>query len=97
MSNEDIDPEANVLLGQELWVDKYKPKDLSELVGNPSIVKFIQEWLEEWRSVHIFHQTTLSSIVPGANKMTDTSSRKALLLSGSPGIGKTTAALLAAE
>eukprot|EP01107_Rhizomastix_libera_P002590 TRINITY_DN1450_c0_g2_i1.p1 TRINITY_DN1450_c0_g2~~TRINITY_DN1450_c0_g2_i1.p1 ORF type:complete len:776 (+),score=232.52 TRINITY_DN1450_c0_g2_i1:919-3246(+) len=56
----------------QLWVDKYKPKIPSELIGNVDIVKKLSEYVQSWQL--------------------STSERKhnAVLLSGPPGIGKTT-------
>jgi replication factor C subunit 1 len=32
----------------ELWVDKYKPKELAELCGNKSGVEKLRAWLKNW-------------------------------------------------
>ena len=58
----------------ELWTDKYRPKTLSEMIGNDSKLKQIHTWFNNFKK-------------PSAKKI--------LLLSGPPGIGKTTAANLA--
>lgn len=59
-----------------LWTDKYAPKRLEDLVGNPGLAKQLQTWLQNWS--------------PSGDK-------KAALLSGPPGIGKTTMAHLVAK
>ncbi|OUM66743.1 hypothetical protein PIROE2DRAFT_68911 [Piromyces sp. E2] len=64
-----------------LWVDKYKPKDVSEIIGHKTNLDRIRSWLKEWKTGTIFKKD----------------SPKALLLSGPPGIGKTTAAILCSE
>jgi len=64
-----------------LWVDKYKPKDVSEIIGHKTNLDRIRSWLKDWKSGAIFKKD----------------SPKALLLSGPPGIGKTTAAILCSE
>ena len=53
-----------------LWVDKYKPLIINDIIGNKLIVKNIVKWLKTWKN----------------------NSKKALLLSGPPGIGKTSMA-----
>ena len=62
----------------ELWVDKYRPRQLSDLVGNASKINFLREWLASWQVNH--------------NKGSRTP--KAIIISGSPGVGKSTAAKL---
>jgi len=64
-----------------LWVDKYKPKSVNEIIGNKTNIDKIRDWLRDWKSGAIFKKD----------------SPKALLLSGPPGIGKTTAAILCSE
>jgi len=73
----------------QLWVDKYAPSSKEDLIGNGDVVRKLTEWLGRWNSVHITKQRKIGFTKenPGA---------KAALLSGPPGIGKsTTAALLA--
>ncbi|PVZ99103.1 hypothetical protein BB558_004883 [Smittium angustum] len=61
-----------------LWVDIYKPKNLSELCGNKKQVEDTINWLKHWS--------------PNLEK-----GQKSLLISGPPGIGKTTAVQLIAR
>lgn len=51
------------------WVEKHRPKTLSDLVGNPETVKALKSWIESWLS--------------------GTPSKRAALLIGPPGTGKT--------
>lgn len=65
----------------QLWVDKYKPKTKQDLVGNPTLFRDLEQWIQCWDKVHL-HKTLKVSYNkknPGA---------KAVLMSGSPGIGK---------
>jgi replication factor C large subunit len=55
-----------------LWVEKYRPKSLAELIGNQKTVSRLREWAEEVKA--------------GSAK------KRALLLYGPPGSGKTSAA-----
>lgn len=65
-----------------LWVDKYKPKSLSELVGNGHLVKRLQNYLKSWPRLR------------NAKKGT---AKRACLLSGPPGVGKSCTATLVAN
>jgi replication factor C subunit 1 len=73
-----------------LWVDKYKPARFDEVIGSTETAKKLVEWLNRWDAVHLKknQKVTFSKENPGA---------KAVLLSGPPGIGKTTVATLAAR
>ena len=72
-----------------LWADKYKPKCLNDLVANTGAVRQLGEWLQRWEAVHISKKfrPKFTKQNPGA---------KAALLSGPPGIGKSSAAALVA-
>jgi len=54
------------------WTEKYRPKTLDGVIGNPKAVKELKEWAESWND--------------------NTVSKKAVVLIGTPGIGKTTSA-----
>ena len=56
----------------EDWTEKYRPKKLSEVIGNPSAVKELEEWAAAWKT--------------GIPK------KRAVVLIGTPGIGKTSSA-----
>jgi replication factor C subunit 1 len=64
-----------------LWVDKYKPTAIHEIVGNSGLVEQIKNFLMNW------HKQA------GHNE----NAKNAMLISGGPGIGKTTAATLIAQ
>lgn len=75
-------PQTDAPMGQ-LWTNKYAPRQLKELVGNKSNVEKLQAWLRDWpRS----RQSNFKK--PGPNA---TNTFRAMLISGPPGVGKTTA------
>ncbi|NXG15784.1 RFC1 factor, partial [Grallaria varia] len=77
-----------------LWVDKYKPISLKALIGQQgeqSCANKLLRWLRNW------HKNTLEDGQAKTNKAgskDDGTGFKAALLSGPPGVGKTTTAAL---
>lgn len=72
-----------------LWVDKYKPSNVKEIIGCSDTVKKLCDWLQKWDSIHLHHG-------PKPMHQKENPAAKAVLLSGPPGIGKTTTATLTA-
>jgi len=54
------------------WTEKYRPKSLSDVIGNPSAVKELSDWARSWNEGKV--------------------KKKAVVLIGSPGVGKTSSA-----
>lgn len=61
----------------EDWAEKYRPKSLSEVVGNPGAIEALRKWASAWAE--------------GQPK------KRAVVLSGDAGVGKTSAALAMAR
>ncbi|OAD03233.1 hypothetical protein MUCCIDRAFT_110087 [Mucor lusitanicus CBS 277.49] len=72
----------------QLWTEKYKPTEIKDIVGNKEMVRRINEWLENWQ------QNYSRGFENSGENMSDYS---AILLSGPPGIGKTTTASVVAK
>ncbi|PRD25218.1 UNVERIFIED_CONTAM: Replication factor C subunit 1 [Trichonephila clavipes] len=71
-----------------MWVDKYKPTNIKQIIGqqgDKSNAKKLLHWLVSWRRNRRF------------NPNDDGSGFKAALLSGPPGVGKTTTAVLVCQ
>ena len=81
---------AGQVLADMLWVDKYKPQSSAGMIGSTELVNKLTKWLQKWDAVHLHHteKVPFSKENPGA---------RAVLLSGPPGIGKSTVAALAAK
>ena len=60
-----------------LWTTLYHPSRIADLVGNPTNIKKLKDWLSSWKP--------------------DTKKERAALLSGPPGVGKTSSATIIAK
>src|SRR5438132_12775939 len=59
------------------WAEKYRPKTLDEVVGNPTAIAELRKWAAAWDKGR--------------------PDKRAVVLQGDPGIGKTSAALARAN
>ena len=73
----------------QLWTTKYAPSQLNQICGNKANVERIQAWLHNWPKSRKYDFQKR-----GADGM---GGYRAIIISGPPGIGKTTAAHLAAK
>jgi len=78
------------------WVDAHAPRDLSQLVGNGPAVNRLALWLQNW---HNTSAATGEARKPPSRfgGFLDNSAAKAVLVSGPPGIGKTTTCRIIAQ
>ena len=74
-----------------LWVNKYKPSAPAQLIGNGKQIADLRRFLSTWEDIH----------VTGAHPLADAKGKdkpmKAVLISGPPGIGKSSAATIIAK
>jgi replication factor C subunit 1 len=82
-------PSAAASPASQLWTVKYAPTQASHICGNKANVEKIQNWLKNWAKHRKYDFQKR-----GADGMGGT---RAIIVSGPPGIGKTTAAHLAAK
>lgn len=73
MEEEELDP-ISYKIEDQLWVNKYSPKDFMELITNERANREIMKFIKEWKT-----------------------HKKILLLTGAPGMGKTTLAHVIAK
>uniref|UniRef100_A0AAQ4QYK9 Replication factor C subunit 1 n=1 Tax=Gasterosteus aculeatus aculeatus TaxID=481459 RepID=A0AAQ4QYK9_GASAC len=85
-----------------LWVDKYRPRSLKAVIGqqgDQSCANKLLRWLRNWNRHHSGGSSKPAAArfgKPGGGK-DDGAAFKAALLSGPPGVGKTTTAALVCE
>ena len=78
----------------QLWVDKYKPQTMNKIIGQlgeKSNANKLLNWLKNWNRFNSVSVGGEKAKKPYNDQETG-SSFKAALLSGPPGIGKTTTA-----
>lgn len=102
-----VDETSSTLCDDQLWVDKYAPTKFSELLSDDKNNLHVLQWLAEWKKA--IAAPSLNSKVPTSSttfsfsKMKNNGTlqhapfRKILLISGKPGLGKTTLAHIASK
>ena len=76
-----------------LWSDKHKPKTRSDIVGNTTQIQNLINWLDNWENAIIYGKKREISYY---NKNENLNARAAII-SGPPGIGKTSTVRVIAE
>lgn len=83
----------------ELWADKYAPKTLDDLVGNRGQIQKFIAWLDDWNDVVLKGQkkSTKPVFQRGSKPQFENLNARACLITGDPGIGKTSSVRLIAK
>ncbi|PVH18800.1 hypothetical protein CXQ85_001089 [Candidozyma haemuli] len=81
-------PKREIPNSEKLWTVKYAPTNMSQICGNKGQVKKLHDWLANW---HRYAKNGFKYPAEGGGTF------RAALISGPPGIGKTTAASLIAK
>jgi len=83
-----------VRTGSDLWVDRYSPRSFMELLSDERLNRQVLHWVKEWEG-HVFGKNKRThrgsdDAFGGAVRNAGRPERPLLLLSGPPGLGKTT-------
>ncbi|CAJ2654799.1 unnamed protein product [Trifolium pratense] len=92
LSNKAKPEKATTVQSNLTWTEKHRPKNAKDIIGNQSLVSQLRNWLKGWHE-----QFSNTGGNEKGNKQNDPNFKKAVLLSGTPGIGKTTSAKLVCQ
>lgn len=79
---------------EDLWVNKYAPKTSNEVIGNTNIINELKTWLETWKDHFSLLQKEGGGGSGSKTAQGKSGFKKAVLISGKTGIGKTLTAHL---
>jgi len=79
----------------ELWVNKHRPQSVKDLIGNSDKIKQLTTWLQNWHRVNA--QRDAQEKAGGKKLAAKDAPKKAVLMSGPPGLGKTSSANIVAR
>jgi len=82
---------AGGALERGAWIDVYQPLSVSDLVGNAMSVRKLRDWLSDWDEVVIRGKKKPVFFRGGGKGAPDNPNARAALVSGPPGIGKSSA------
>ena len=73
----------------ELWTDKYMPKSISDIIGNQIQLRNLELWLDNWDDCILKGHKKEGNKTSKKNSKSENINARAAIISGPPGIGKT--------
>ena len=87
--NKPITLNENKLPISELWADKYVPKVITDIIGNQQQLRNLEIWLDNWDNCILHGHKNEGNKTGKKNTKNDNVNSRAAIISGPPGIGKT--------
>ena len=91
-------PQSKTMKGTMMWTEKYRAKKFTDLVGDERTHRTVLRWMKGWDQ--LVFQANIKQKPVGKSLAIDSDKqlrKKILLLTGSPGLGKTTLAHVCAR
>lgn len=80
-----------------LWTEKYRAKRFTDLIGDERTHRNVMHWLKRWDPIVYPGVHRAPKKIKGENLFEEKPHRKVLMLTGPPGLGKTTLAHVCAK